>query len=243
MDSFPIRMYSAIGKLWNKFYRVLGRMIGVSKKKVKLKLPSFNITNVTLFLYQHRLFNSIKHLDGNIVECGVGRGRTFVSWAFLCYDEGRQRHIWGFDSFEGFPEPSQEDNSPRDPKKGEWDFSSVETVFDALVSTGLSSHWVLASTTLVKGFFEESLSKFRGEKIALLHIDVDLYESYKTVLESLYDKVQKGGIIAVDEYMETFDHLNFPGAQKAIDEFFKSRNIEIELLRDVPSGKYYLIKP
>lgn len=243
MDSFPIRMYLAIGKLWNKFYQRLGRIVGVSKMKLKLKFPSFNITNVSLFLYQHRLFNMIKHLDGDIVECGVGVGRTFLFWVFLCYDEGGQRHVWGFDSFEGFPEPSQEDDSPRHPKKGEWNVASIEKVFDMLVSTGLSSHWVLSSTTLVKGFFEDSLSKYRGEKIALLHIDADLYESYKTVLETLYDKVQKGGIIAVDEYMETFDHVNFPGAQKAIDEFFKSRNIEIRLSRDVASGKYYIIKP
>jgi hypothetical protein len=222
---------------------MLGRMTGVIKKKVKLNLYSFNVTNTVLLLYQYRLFNMIKTLDGDIVECGVGKGRTFSNWVFLCYDEGRQRHIWGFDSFEGFPEPSHKDDSPRRAEKGEWNFASIETIYDLLVSTGLSSHWVLSSTTLVKGFFNESLSKYDGEKIALLHIDVDLYDSYMTVLETLYDKVQRGGIIAVDEYMETFDHLNFPGAKKAIDEFFKSRNIEVKISRDDASGKYFIIKP
>lgn len=112
-----------------------------------------------------------------------------------------------------------------------------------LLSAGFSYEWLRSNITLIKGFFEDSLSKYRGEKIALLHIDVDLYGSYKTVLETLYDQVQAGGIIAVDEYVDTFDVAKFPGAQKAIDEFLNSRNIASSFRRDASTGKYYFIKP
>ena len=96
------------------------------------------------------------------------------------------------------------------------------------------------TNTLVKGFFEESLLKYTGKQIALLHLDADLYESYKTSLELLYTKIPKGGVVAFDEYMGTFEHINFPGAKKAIDEFFGGRNYEI--IRDQAFGKYYVIK-
>ncbi len=171
------------------------------------------------------------------------QGKNIVLLDLLCYDEGRQRHIWGFDSFEGFPEPTQEDASPRQAQKGEWDVASMQKIHEMLVSAGLSYHWICSTITLVKGFFEESLPKYMGKQIALLHIDADLYQSYKTALETLYDKVAKGGVIALDEYMGTFDHYNFPGAKKAVDEFLAGRGIKVDIVRDEASGKYYFVKP
>jgi hypothetical protein len=55
-----------------------------------------------------------------------------------------------------------------------------------------------------------------GGSIALLHLDCDLYESYKLALETFYDKVQPDGVIMFDEYADE----RWPGARKAIDEFF-----------------------
>ena len=60
-------------------------------------------------------------------------------------------------------------------------------------------------------------------KISLLHIDVDLYEPTKVVLEKLYDRVTKGGIIIFDDYGA------FAGTNKAVDDFFKNK-AEIEKL-------------
>lgn len=227
--------------MWNRFYRFLGKLFGVSK--ARLTLPLFDVRSAVTFLYQKRLFDRIRHLEGDIVECGVGKGRTLLFWTLLCYDEGRQRHIWGFDSFEGFPEPTEEDASPRNAQKGEWDVTSIQKIHELLVSAGLSYHWICSTITLIQGFFEESLAKYAGERIALLHIDADLYQSYKTVLETLYDKVEKGGIIALDEYMGTFDHYNFPGAKKAVDEFLAERGLEVDIVRDPASDKYYFVKP
>jgi hypothetical protein len=70
---------------------------------------------------------------------------------------------------------------------------------------------------LVKDFFDKTLSSYEG-RIALLHLDGDLYESYKVSLEALYDKVVSGGIIMFDEYADP----RWLGARKAIDEFFST---------------------
>ena len=180
-------------------------------------------------------------MNGDVVECGVGRGVTLLMWATLCHEEKGERRIWGFDSFEGFPDPTAEDDSERKPQKGEWNVGTIRDMHKMLVNAGFADLWLRTRVTLVKGFFKESLAKYTGDKIALLHIDADLYQSYKTVLEELYDKVQPGGVIAFDEYMGSFEHHGFPGAKKAVDEFFADKDVTIQ--RDETFGKYFVVKP
>ena len=70
-------------------------------------------------------------------------------------------------------------------------------------------------------------------KISLLNLDVDLYNSYKTCLEELYDKVIDGGIVCFDEYQSD----KWTGAKKAIDDFAKIKNIEVHI--DTLSGQAF----
>jgi len=211
------------------------------KPQVERQPPPWRVLFAKRFLYQQRLLEQVRTLEGDIVECGLGRGATLLNWGILAYEENAPRHIWGFDSFEGFPEPSQQDASPRNPAKGEWSVGTLREMLRFLKTAGLPPDWIAANVTLVKGFFEESLVKYTGEKIALLHIDADLYQSYKTTLNQLYDKVVPGGVIALDEYMGTMEHYNYPGARQAVDEFFADKDVSI--LRDQSFGKYYLMKP
>ena len=202
--------------------------------------PRMGYREVTRLFYFKRLFDLIKDVEGDVVECGVGRGGSFLYLAFLMKDEMKGRKLWGFDSFKGFPMPSDHDKSVRRPQKGDWDWTSVNWVEGLLVNAGLDRGFVRSQVTLVKGFFKESLPKYRGSSIAFLHIDVDLYDSYLTVLHELFPKVAPGGVILFDEYMETTDLLKFPGAQKAIDEYLGPMTTLIS--RDKITGKYYLIK-
>jgi hypothetical protein len=195
---------------------------------------------IARLLYFKRVYDLVSDIEGDIVECGVGPGHSLMSFAFLVKDELKGRKLWGFDSFEGFPEPSEEDRSTRNPKKGDWGGTSIADVLTLLSEAGLDSHFINTQVTLVQGFFQQSLLKYRGRSIALLHIDVDLYQSYLTVLESLYPRVAEGGVVLFDEYLATMDHLKFPGAQKAIDEYFGGAVSSIR--RDRMTGKYYLIK-
>jgi hypothetical protein len=210
-------------------------------KGTGLATPALTFANAARFLYQQRLFQRIGPLDGDVVECGVGKGVTLLMWAALCHEEAGQRRIWGFDSFEGFPEPTAEDDSERKPRRGEWNVGTIRDMHKMLVGAGFADLWLRTRVTLVKGFFEESLAKYTGDEIALLHIDADLYESYKTVLEDLYGKVRPGGVIAFDEYMGSFEHHGFPGAKKAVDEFFADKDATIQ--RDEAFGKYFVVKP
>ncbi len=74
----------------------------------------------------------------------------------------------------------------------------------------------------MQGYFEDTLPRYQGS-IALLHLDCDLHQSYKTCLDMLYSRVMPGGVIMFDEYEDT----NFPGAQKAINEFFTDKSEKV----------------
>lgn len=163
--------------------------------------------------------------DGVFVECGIGYGGTFLILAMLAKDLGKD--IWGFDSFQGFPEPTTEDTSPRNPKKGEWNVVTKGQIMETLKRRGCGF------AKLVSGFFDSTLRVTDTGPIALLHLDVDLYQSYRTCLEELYPRMIKGGIILFDEYEDE----NFPGGKKAIDEFCKKKNLFVQSYM----GKHYCI--
>ena len=93
---------------------------------------------------------------------------------------------------------------------------------------------------VTKGYFEDTLPSSKVEKIALLHLDVDLYGSYKTCLNELYHKVVPGGVILFDEYKQKDTQQVFPGAAKAIDEFFANKPETMEY--DSRHEKYFTIK-
>ena len=182
----------------------------------------------------------VADVDGTIVECGVARGESLLMLTLLANAEGKGREVWAFDSFEGFPEPSVHDVSPRRVQKGERAVD-VESVCKLLRDGGVPQAFMTTKVTLVKGFFEETLADYRGGRIALLHLDVDLYESYRCALRQLQPEVAPGGVTAFDEYLGTFDRINWPGARKAIDEYF-GKDIS-RITKDTSSGKYYLVKP
>ena len=94
--------------------------------------------------------------------------------------------------------------------------------------------------TLVKGLFSETLPKYSGPHIALLHIDADLYDSYKDALRYLWPKVSIGGIAAFDEYQMCEE---WPGARQAVDEFFgQLAPGRARLCHDVLYDRYYAVK-
>ncbi len=86
------------------------------------------------------------------------------------------------------------------------------------------------------GLFQDTVQGAAIQSISLLHLDGDWYESVKTCLHGLYDKVSPGGVIQFDDYG------HWAGARKAVDEFMKERGISTHLHRLDFSGRQ-LIKP
>lgn len=224
-------------ELFKFFFSFFGVEVRRRKHRPPGCLAFFKYKTAKRLICFEELFKKISNIDGDIVECGVGKGRSFTMLAYLTALEGKSRTLWGFDSFEGFPEPSIEDKSPRNPRRGEWKKLTQEMVYKLLSETGLDDKFITSNVRVVKGFFKDTMPRCDVEKISFLNLDVDLYDSYKVCLEKLFPRVAKGGVVLFDEYD---DAHKFPGAKRAIDEYFQ--NTPWAILQDNVYGKYYIIK-
>ena len=68
----------------------------------------------------------------------------------------------------------------------------------------------------------------------MLHLDLDIYEPTKFVLEILYEKISKNGIILIDDY------THIKGATLAVDEFLKEKKLKIH--RVSKNGRPFFIQ-
>lgn len=148
--------------------------------------------------------------NGIILEFGVFQGESIN---FIASVVSKNKRIYGFDSFEGLPS-----NWRTNFEKGTFKIQSLPDVSE--------------NVELVKGLFNETLPEFienhKHDKILLIHIDCDLYESTKVVFDILSKKISKGMIIVFDEY------FNYPGWEegehKAFMEFINANHIEYEYI-------------
>ena len=174
------------------------------------------------YLYFNDMVERVRDVNGDIVECGVSIGHGALLFTLFSDYIGRPRTYYGFDSFEGFPDPVEQDETTPIKGKGFW-ASPPDTVLRVLRDGRLKEAVIRDRIRLVKGWFDKTLPLYEG-RIALLHLDCDLYESYKLALETLYPRVEAGGVIMFDEYGDE----RWPGASKAIDEFFRDRPEKVQ---------------
>ncbi len=177
------------------------------------------------------LLNQLKGIEGEIVEFGVGRGRYISIFAFANECFQLRKEIFGFDSFEGFPQPHENDIGTRVTEIQSvcgWDDVQPEMILHALSadisSVGSKSLFENSepSVNLIKGYFKDTISDNLPNKIAFLHLDADLYESTKIALQYSLPRMSKGGIIIFDELHEK---EKWPGVQKAVEEECLPKNL------------------
>lgn len=183
-----------------------------------------HITRIAKLVSQYELYKSIIDLPGHIVECGVYKGASFIRFATFreILESPYSRKIIGFDIFGAFP--------PQDDAQ-DTDFIST---FESISGPGIpiatledvlhDKHFV--NYELVQGDIIETIPDYIGRhpelKIALLHIDVDVYKPTAVILTNLFEKVVKGGLIVLDDY------ATVSGETRAIDEFFAAKKLIIQ---------------
>jgi hypothetical protein len=101
-------------------------------------------------------------------------------------------------------------------KMSDWCYSSYNEVVK-----NISENTIIDNIFLIKGNVEQTLLEEKNlpEKISILRLDTDWYASTKIELEMLYKRLVKGGILIIDDYG------HWQGARKAVDEYFKNKNI------------------
>jgi len=158
---------------------------------------------------------------GMYLEFGVGEGRSAVAAirANRRYNPEGIDRFFLFDSFEGLPELAGRDKGSKVFEKGQYAFSMAD------VRSKLERHrvWDASRVTFVPGFFEQSLpafdtALFGGRFAPIVHVDVDLHESAKQVLEFVTPLLRQGSVILFDDW-NTFDASWGKGERAAAREW------------------------
>ena len=153
----------------------------------------------------YRLLLQALQVEGDVWECGVYRGGTAALMAAVMADERSAKKLHLFDSFEGMPDV----DAGRDlHAKGDFARTSAESV------AGYVGH--PERVVMRRGMMPATFAGLEDARIALAHIDVDLYRSVKDCLAFVWPRVSPGGFVILDDY----GFPSCPGARQATDEFF-----------------------
>ena len=144
----------------------------------------------------------LENIPGNIVECGVAAGGSTALMAAVIKRYSKQpRCLYAFDSFEGMPPPTEADQAGGILADLTGWGTGTCAAPEGSTKEICSKLGVENIVRTIKGYFEDTLPKMHNfvGMIALLHMDGDWYESTKTILENLYDRISNNGLIQVDD--------------------------------------------
>lgn len=166
-----------------------------------------------------------RDVPGDLIETGVWRGGAVIFMRAVLEAYGdRRRTVWVADSFRGLPKPDAALH-PDDAEDALWSESdlavSLEQVKDNFRRYGLLDNQV----RFLPGWFKDTLPSAPIERLSILRLDGDLYESTMTALEALYPRLSPGGYVIVDDYHAV------RGCRRAVDDFRAARGITDELQR------------
>jgi predicted O-methyltransferase YrrM len=95
-----------------------------------------------------------------------------------------------------------------------WAYASIDDVKTNFSNFGLLS----TNVKFVEGDVLQTLDQTIPDKISVLRLDTDWYESTKKEMETLYKKIVPHGVIMIDDYG------HWGGSKKAVDEYFNENN-------------------
>jgi O-methyltransferase len=158
-------------------------------------------------------------IPGDVIETGIWRGGAviFMRAALDAWGES-SRLVWAADSFAGLPVPNGA-AYPVDKGDRHHTRDSLRVPLDEVrrnfAKYGLSEDGV----RFLKGWFKDTLPRAPIERLALLRMDGDMYESTMDALTSLHPKVAAGGFVVVDDY-------SLIGARAAVADYREQNGIE-----------------
>lgn len=175
------------------------------------------------FLARERIFQKIVGIHGHIIECGVFRGAGLFSWANLSSifePYNHTRRIVGFDTFTGFVEIGEKDQSESGPEYkvagglASDDFSSMlrsVSLFD--LNRFIAQ---IPRIEMIQGDAIDTMPEYRRANphllVALLYLDFDLFEPTRVAIETFWPLMPKGSVIAFDELNQS----QWPGETQAL---------------------------
>lgn len=197
---------------------------------------------------------AVNLVPGDIIECGLGAGANFAAMIQGCVDIEKvvphvlARNFWGFDSFEGIQLAGPKDTSQPGIGQITHDVNvapeqllvssgitsvSLQQVTDNLSKWGLPMHRINLVPGWIQNTLESKLDQIK--EIAVLRLDMDIYDPTKFALKHLWQKIVSGGFLIIDDWA-------LDGARLAVEEFFKEQNIRLKPHSVENSTPVYFIK-
>lgn len=185
-------------------------------------------------------------IEGALVECGVWRGGSVLAMVLTLQRLGvDDRDVYLCDTFSGMTAPTEEDTSAFDPPalgtfeeaeaegRRAWDGLFGEEVYglEGVRSLLLATGYPAERLHFVVGKVEDTIPAQAPERIAVLRLDTDWYESTRHEMEHLYTRVSRGGVLIVDDYG------HWEGARRAVEEHFAATGEPILLARTDYTGR------
>lgn len=164
------------------------------------------------------------NIEGDLIETGVWRGgATIFMRALLKVYNINDKVVWVADSFAGLPK-SDEKKYTMD--KGDKHYTKKQLVVSLdQVKNNFSKYGLLDNQVkFLKGFFKNTLPNAPIQKLSLLRLDGDMYESTMDALTNLYSKLSVGGFIIIDDWNSV------KGCKMAVEDFRKENRIKDEIV-------------
>jgi len=244
MKSFKTEVEREVG-------RCLENIFVACPDSIEAKLENFpkyvRRQHLKRFLAMYEIFKLIQPVKGSIIECGVFRGFSLMTWAKLSTilePENLTRRVYGFDTFDGFPSVSDTDRgSAGVAAPGDFQSSSYHELLD-LVRVYDQDRFLghIPKVHLVRGNAVKTIPDFLKENphllVSLLFLDMDLYEPTRAALQHFLPRMPKGAVIAFDE----LDNPIWPGETKAVLEMLPVNRLSIKRLEWDPYIGYVVLE-
>lgn len=230
-----------------------GRIAGIfqeSPDELSVRLANFpryaRRAHVTRYAALYELFKLSLPVKGSIVECGVFRGFSLMTFAQLSAalePTNLTRRIYGFDTFDGFPSVSGAD-APEQTGAARGDLASdsyeeLSRLIDVYDADRFLGH--IPKVSLVRGDVNDTIPEFLAQNqhllVSLLFLDLDLYGPTLTALKHFVPRMPKGSVLAFDE----LDNPIWPGETLAALEQLGIRDLELRRFEFDPYIAYAVL--
>jgi len=164
-----------------------------------------------------------RQVPGDLIETGVWRGGASIFMRGVLKVHGETtRMVWVADSFQGLPKPDAE-RYPADRGDTLWTADRLAISLDEVKANFARYGLLDDQVRFLKGWFKDTLPSAPIQRLAILRVDGDLYQSTKEALDALYDKLSVGGYVIVD------DCGAMPACKSAVDDFRTEHRITDEM--------------
>ncbi|MDH3320525.1 MAG: TylF/MycF family methyltransferase [Betaproteobacteria bacterium] len=169
-------------------------------------------------------------VPGDFIETGVWRGGAAIFMRGVLKVRGvTDRVVWAADSFAGLPPPNA-DKYPLDANLNLHLYKELAVSLEQ-VQTNFRRYDLLDDQVrFLKGWFRDTLPNAPVQRLAILRLDGDLYESTLDALTHLYPKLQQGGYAIIDDYG------TIPACEQAVEDYRAAHGINEDVIPIDASG-------